>query len=129
MSRIDQRSHSAAARGLALACLLVLIGVPALAGRAGYSRPGGSVRVHVGGGYHRGYGYRHRPYYHGHWRYGYYPYFGYAFWPGAWYGAPYYPVGGYLAAAPDVGAVSTQVSPKKADVLVDGEFVGQARAD
>lgn len=53
--------------------------------------------------------------------YGYYPYYG-------GYGSPYYygaPYGEPVSAGP--ATVQTDVSPKKADVVLDGEPVGQAR--
>jgi hypothetical protein len=131
-------------RVVAVFCALVLLAATGLeAGdRAARSRPGGSgggaAPQRASGratyGYHSG-GHSGWPGYPGgypYWRY--YGYWGaphYWGWVGPpwgwWYaGWPYY----VPAARPDPSApgfVETDVRPKKADVLVDGEFVGQAR--
>ena len=59
---------------------------------------------------------------------GHYPYYGWAAWPWGWWytGWPYYMVRGGVAPA-ESGVVETDVQPKKAEVRVDGVFVGQAR--
>ena len=91
------------------------------------------ARPYYGGAYHH-YPY-YRPYYYA--PYYYAPYYGYGFgfgvgfsfgWPG-WYGGPYYapyyagyPYGGHYYY--DYSAARLQVTPRQAEVFIDGHFVG-----
>lgn len=122
-------------RGLLLVAVLAL-GIADVTAGAGRTRPGGSGGTppqraagratygyrghHHGhyGGYYGYYGYRHNPYF----------YYGWAAWPWGWWyaGWPYYAP--RAAIAPEsAGVIETDVRPKKAEVRVDGTFVGQAR--
>jgi hypothetical protein len=89
------------------------------AGRATYGYGGGHYGHH---GHHYGY-YGHGPYYGGH-----YYLHAYAAWPwGWWYGSPPYRTV-WRGVDPEVpGGIETDVQPKKAEVRLDGSFVGQAR--
>ena len=134
-------------RAVAVLTVLSLGAGPALAGQAGRSRPGGSGsgsgspqnavgRATYGYGGHSGHG--HHGGYYGHAGYGYgyshysspyyYPYFAYASPPwGWWYGGSPYRGFPYKIDPDAPGAVETHISPKKAVIHVDGEYVGQAR--
>ncbi len=70
---------------------------------------------------HPYYGYPYYPYASFGFSFG-YPYYGYPYSPYAYgYGAPY-----YAGPPPDIGFIDTDVSPEKAMVYVDGEYVGTA---
>jgi hypothetical protein len=92
-------------------------------GSSGHVHSGGSVHTHVGFGV--GFGY---PYY----GYGYYGYPGYYGYYGAPYYAPYY--GGYYGPpayvdrgpGSDVAFLDLDVSPERASVYLDGDYVGEA---
>jgi len=82
-------------------------------------------------GYGYGYGYHHYPYY---WYLGYpgllYWHWGYPWLFDSWCAFPgscIHPVYKILRHTADPGAVETDIKPKKAEVLVDGQLVGQAR--
>ncbi len=119
---------------IAIACAALLIAWSGLQADARRSRPGGgsagaqpqqaSGRATYGyrghrHGHHRG---------HGGYHFGYYAHYGWHAWPWSWW-YPTRPI--YLfperidpqAAA----AVETDVKPKRAEVYVDGQFLGQAR--
>ncbi len=72
-------------------------------------------------GYHHGHGYGYYGHY-GHYGYPWYPYWG-GYYP-AWGAYP-----GMTLRVPETApaAIETDVRPKKAEVLIDGEFAGQAR--
>jgi hypothetical protein len=122
-------------RGLVLVAVLAL-GIADVTAGAGRTRPGGSGssggspppqrasgRATYGyGGYYHGYpggyyGYHGYPYY-----------YGWAAWPWGWWyaGWPYYVIRDGVSPAGS-GVVETDVKPKKAEIRVDGQFVGQAR--
>ena len=148
---ITAQSRALLTRAVAVLTVLSLGVGLALAGGAGRSRPGGSGsgsgsgsgrpqhavgRATYGYGGHSGHGHHggHHGYY-GHAYYGYshygspyyYPYFAYAAWPWGWYGGWPYRSVPYKIDPNAPGAVETDVSPKKAVIHVDGEYVGQAR--
>jgi hypothetical protein len=147
---------NAATRILVGLWVLALALGPVLGDGAGRTRPGGGGsgspsapqpasgqatyghggQGHGGGGHHGGYYGGFYGSYYGHygryyvgWGYPYaFPYYAYAAWPWGWAhgGWPYRLVTQRID--PDAaGAVATIVQPKKAEVLVDGEYVGQAR--
>jgi hypothetical protein len=117
-----------------LGLLVLFLGLTALTAEAGWQTYG-----HHGGHHYRGPRY-HRPYYP---PYRYYPgirvgvgYYGYPY----FWGAPYYWGHAYPRAyhypepvrlagryVPRGGAVETDVRPKKAQVALDGQVIGQAR--
>lgn len=126
------------------ALTLLSLGVgPALAGGAGRSRPGGSGsgspqhavgRASYGHGGHSGHGHHggshgHAAYGYSHYGYSHYPpYLAYGAWPWGWW------YGGWPGYAPPYridpkapGAIEVDVSPRRAAIHVDGEFVGQPR--
>ena len=128
----------AVARVCLASALLLALAVDAATAGAGRTRPGGSggspparasgqATYGHGGGGHGGY----PPGHGGGWGWGWhhrYPFYGYAAWPwgwwyagGPWVGGP----GGIDPRAP--GAIETDVTPKKAEIYVDGGFVGQPR--
>jgi len=92
---------------------------------------GGSAPQHAAGRATYGYGGNHHhggyyPHYGGYYGWGYPYYYGWVGWPwGWWYGSAPYHAAWSNPHAP--GAVETDVTPKKAEVLLDGRFVGQAR--
>jgi hypothetical protein len=89
------------------------------------------------GGYYGSYGYPYYPYYP------FYPYYGYPYWGWGygdwWYGWPYFGVsfgasygptyveGSYAPAPSGPAIVETDVSPSKAEVLLDGTPMGNAK--
>ncbi len=128
---------------LALCALINLSGAPPVDAGASRTRPGGqsgssapsraSGRATYGyshgrsghHGYHHGYrshGYYGHAGHYGHYGYPWYPYWGW-YYP-AW-GA--YPRVTLRVAGTAPAAIETDVRPKKATVLLDGEFAGQAR--
>ena len=124
------------------AVLTLLLAISVVAAGAGRTRPGGSgggsrphqasghaSYGHSGGHGHSGHhgGYGHYGYYGGHHGYhlGYYGWLGWP-WGRSYGGWPVTVIREQLDAdAP--GAVETDVTPKKADLFVDGQFLGQAR--
>jgi hypothetical protein len=137
---------------VALALLVVLVSAVPVLAQAGRTRPGGSsagasrasgratygYSGYRGGGGHGYHGYTHRGHYYGGIRvgfgFGFYPY--YRYWHSPYYYGWWYPP--YVAYRPTVitggvvaprapAAVETAVKPKRADVYVDGQYVGQAR--
>lgn len=132
---------------LALAALMLLAsgltGVEG-GGGAGRTRPGGGGSAggsSTGAGHAAGrasYGYGHSGHHHGgyygyggyygHLGYYYGPYYPYSWWHWGWATVPYYAVP-YAFAVDDEapGAIETDIDPKRASVIVDGEWLGQAR--
>ena len=124
------------------AVLTLLLAISVVAAGAGRTRPGGSgggsrphqasghaSYGHSGGHGHSGHhgGYGHYGYYGGH--HGYHlGYYGWLGWPWGWsYGGWPVTVIREQLDADAPGAVETDVTPKKADLFVDGQFLGQAR--
>lgn len=132
-------------RVVVLALAAVLVAVPALA-QARRTRPGGGgssaggSRTHVTGrasyghgGHGRGvvvighgtypHGYRHFGYYGAPYFYG-WPFWGWGFGWGGWYPEPVFRS---ATAGDPPGALVTRVRPKKAELRIDGQVVGQVR--
>jgi hypothetical protein len=141
-ARHEARPRRALLRGCVVVAVLALGIADATAG-AGRTRPGGSGgaprqraagRATYGhGGHYPGHHGGHHGYY-GYYGYRYYPYYyGWAAWPWGWYGGwPYYAGWPYYvyrdgSAPANSGVIETDVRPRKAEVRVDGQFVGQAR--
>ena len=121
---------------IVLALLLFsAVGTPAAVAIRGHRPPAhhhGAVHRHYPAHYHGYYrpyyGYQYYPYASFGFSFGYpsygYPPYGYPYYPYAYgygYGAPY-----YAGPPPDVGFIDTDVSPEKAQVFVDGQYVGTA---
>jgi hypothetical protein len=133
---VSRRRHTVKLRFLLITACVVVLGLPALSSAqhvhvgVGVGGPHGGVAVATGphhavvvGGYYR------YPYYYGSAFYG--PWwYGAPYWYGAyWYGAPYwygpYAYAGYPA--PYYGGGSSlrlEVSPRNAEVFIDGHFAG-----
>jgi len=87
--------------------------------------PGGAHHPHYPAYYHGYYGHPYYGYpYYPYASFGFsfgYPYYGYPYYPYAYGGAPY-----YAGPPADLGFIDTDVSPERAMVYVDGEYVGSA---
>ncbi len=115
---------------LALCVLITLAGAPRIEAGAARTRPGSqsgsSAPTRASGRATYGYSHGHGSYgyygHSGHYGYPWYPHWGW-YYPG--WGA--YPRVSLRVAGTAPAAIETDVRPKKATVLLDGEFAGQAR--
>ena len=107
-------SHSR--RALSMMAVAALVAAGGLVPRSAEAHPRGGFHgpVFVGGGFYGG------PYW-GPWGYGFGPY---------WGGSPFGPPGGLdpnIAAVAGLGAVNVEAKPNRAEVWVDGGYIGEAR--
>jgi hypothetical protein len=119
-----RRAAGTAALALALTAAVALMPSHAVAQGRGHGHGGGhggGGAVHVGGFYGYGPG----------WGYGFSPWWAFGSPWGAWGPYGYYPANGgvdmNVAMMTGYGAVELNVKPNRADVWVDGKWVGEAR--
>jgi hypothetical protein len=118
---MEERKRARIVVALALALAGTIALPPRVAEAHGRGGHGGHGGVYVGGFYGYGPG----------WGYGYSPWWGFGPYWGAWgpygYSAPNNGVDMNVAMMTGYGAVEMNVKPNRADVWVDGKWVGEAR--